>query len=92
MNLDKFCEVELKKVEKDIKEDISIGGATTSADVSGMDGSTKADKMDAAAHVDWKSGGGPETNLGKRAMKKKSVIVRRKMPSTSLISSTPAAK
>lgn len=91
MNLDKFCEEELKKVDRDIREDIAMG-ATTSADVSGMDGATKADKMDAAAHVDWKSGGGPETNLGKRAMKKKSAIVRRKMPSTSLISSTPAAK
>lgn len=90
MDLDKFCERELDKVKKDIREDIAMG-ATTSADVSGMDGATKADKMDAAAHVDWKSGGGPETNLGKRAQKKKS-IVRRKMPSTSLISSTPAAK
>jgi hypothetical protein len=95
MDMDKFCDKAIKEINSELYEDGGMvgagpGGATSASDVSGAPGVTKADQMDAAAHIDWKSGGGPETNLGKRAMKKKKAIVRRKFPGaySSLISST----
>ena len=53
------------KFDKVLKED-----CTTSADIVG----TNTPWL-----IDWASAGGPQTDLGKRAMKKKKKIVRRKI-------------
>jgi hypothetical protein len=55
--------------------------ATSTADIRGV-------SAEQAPHIDWKSGGGPETNLGKRRMKKKDAIVRRVMNGSTKMSST----
>lgn len=71
MRLERYLrglEEEADDAADQIREDAS--GATSTGDIRGV-------SADQAPHVDWKSGHGPETDLGKRAMKKK--IVRRKL-------------
>jgi len=67
------------KFEKALNEDGIAFAGITQADVIGV-------PRDQAPYVDWKSGGGPETNMGKRRLnslkKKGSSIVRRKISSS----------